>query len=281
MTDAGAGPDNREINEHLQTWTDALCQTLGEIAGVPFPCALVAEAPAGMPPAGENDLWVVVGVSGSLRGEMSLRVPPATVVRLAQALMNEPPAPAEATSEHREAALELLRQVGGLAASALKRQWGELQLRLDAADSTPSWPASTTAWLRAGEGEAAVLIEARLSAALAASLRTEKSSVEGVPAAPVAAPGTAPASDRRPHDETVNLDLLMDVQLEVTLCFGSRTLLLREILDLNPGSVIDLDRTVQEPVDMLLDGRVVARGEVVVVGGNYGLRVTQVAPAGA
>ncbi len=71
----------------------------------------------------------------------------------------------------------------------------------------------------------------------------------------------------------------MDVELAVTLRFGSRRMLLREVLDLVPGSVVDLDRQVDEPVDVLLDGRLLARGEVVVLDGNYGLRVTEVAPA--
>jgi len=104
----------------------------------------------------------------------------------------------------------------------------------------------------------------------------------GVPARAAAAsapssisPGTGPASP----SPAVNLDLLLDVELGVTLRFGQRRLLLREILDLNPGSVLDLDRQVADPVDMLLDGRVIARGEVVVFDGNYGLRVTEVAPA--
>lgn len=70
----------------------------------------------------------------------------------------------------------------------------------------------------------------------------------------------------------------MDVELALTLRFGSRRLLLREVLDLNPGSVVDLDRQVQEPVDVLLDGRLVAQGEVVVLEGNYGVRITAVAP---
>jgi flagellar motor switch protein FliN len=73
-----------------------------------------------------------------------------------------------------------------------------------------------------------------------------------------------------------NLDLLLDVELEVMLRFGERTMLLREILDLGAGSVVELDRTIDEPVDLLLDGRVIARGEVVVVDGNYGLRVLEV-----
>jgi flagellar motor switch protein FliN/FliY len=72
--------------------------------------------------------------------------------------------------------------------------------------------------------------------------------------------------------------VLVDVELAVTLRFGSRRMLLREVLDLSPGIVVELDRQVQEPVDMLLDGRVVARGEVVLLDGNYGLRVTEIAP---
>jgi len=73
-----------------------------------------------------------------------------------------------------------------------------------------------------------------------------------------------------------NLDLLADVELDVTLCFGGRRMLLHEILQLASGSVVELDRQVQEPADLLLDGKLIARGEVVVVDGNYGLRVLEV-----
>ena len=72
--------------------------------------------------------------------------------------------------------------------------------------------------------------------------------------------------------------MLRDVQLAMTMRFGARRMLLREVLDLSPGIVIELDRKVQEPVDLLLDGKLVARGEVVVIDGNYGLRVTDVSP---
>src|ERR1700753_215844 len=73
-----------------------------------------------------------------------------------------------------------------------------------------------------------------------------------------------------------NLDLVLDVELNVTLRFGQRLLSLREVLDLNTGSVIELDRQVEEPVELLLEGKVIARGEAVVIDGNYGLRVTEV-----
>ena len=76
-----------------------------------------------------------------------------------------------------------------------------------------------------------------------------------------------------------NLKLVMDVELNVSLRFGQRQLPLREVLELASGSVIELDRMVDEPVELLLDGKVVARGEAVIVDGNYGLRVTEIPQA--
>ncbi len=167
---------------------------------------------------------------------------------------------------------ELLRQVAGLVASAVKAGWGEVQLRLDPAPGAPSWPASAVFWLRSGEDSpAAMLVEMHLSAALVAGLRAEK--------ADAAASGLAASVAPSPDESPAQLGLLMDVELALTLRFGSRRLLLREVLDLNPGAVVELDRKVEDPVDLLLDGRLVARGEVVVLNGNYGVRVTEVAPA--
>jgi flagellar motor switch protein FliN/FliY len=71
--------------------------------------------------------------------------------------------------------------------------------------------------------------------------------------------------------------LLNDVELEATLQFGSRELILREVLELGPGDVVELDRHVSEPVDLVVGDRIVARGEVVVVNGNFALKVTEVA----
>jgi flagellar motor switch protein FliN len=70
------------------------------------------------------------------------------------------------------------------------------------------------------------------------------------------------------------LELLLDVNLALTLRFGQRNLALREILDLGAGSVIELDRHVEEPAELLLGDRVIARGQVVTVDGNYGIKIT-------
>ncbi len=275
MTDAAASTMNQpHAAQFLQIWTDALAKVLAEIGGSPFRCVGLPEAPAELAAPGDNDLWVVAVLSGALRGEMSLRLPVASTVGLARVFMGElASAQAEVTSEYREAVIELLRQVGGLFATAILKIWGEVHLRVDAAAAAPSWPASSAAWFRAGkEDSPTAWIEIQLSAALVAALRAERTEV-APPAASVAPGGPSSPSGN------VNLELLMDVELAVTLCFGSRRMLLRDILELNPGSVVELDRQVNEPVEVLLDGRVVARGEVVVLDGNYGLRVTEVAPA--
>ncbi len=73
------------------------------------------------------------------------------------------------------------------------------------------------------------------------------------------------------------VELLLDVELEASLRFGSREMPLNEVLDLGAGDVIELDRQVSDPVDLLVGDKIVARGEVVLVNGSFGLRVLEVA----
>jgi len=76
---------------------------------------------------------------------------------------------------------------------------------------------------------------------------------------------------------TEAIGLLCDIELDVSLQFGSREMPLREVLELGPGDVVELDRHISEPVDLVIGDRIVARGEVVIVSGNFALRITEVA----
>jgi flagellar motor switch protein FliN/FliY len=76
-----------------------------------------------------------------------------------------------------------------------------------------------------------------------------------------------------------NLALLLDAELEATIRFGDREMPLKEIFGLMPGDVVELDQMVDEPAQFIVAGRTIAKGEVVVVGGNFGLRITEVASA--
>jgi flagellar motor switch protein FliN/FliY len=283
MTEAADSARQAGAAAFVQVWAEALSQVLGQITSTEIPCLPLSDAPPQLPPAADADLWIACTCSGAVRGEMSLRLNPAVVLGFAQVFMSEPAAPeVELTSDHREAVLELFRQVAGLAAMSVKPRWGEIKLQMETSPGPPSWPASSTSWLQAGKEETAdALVEVHLSAALVAALRQENRTET------VSSPAQAPAEATRPPlssalaEEQNKLALLMDVELAMTLRFGARRMLLREILDLCPGSVVELDRQVKEPVELLLDGRLVARGEVVVVEGNYGLRVTEVLAAGS
>lgn len=72
------------------------------------------------------------------------------------------------------------------------------------------------------------------------------------------------------------LDVILDIDLPVVVRFGRTEMPLRAVTRIAPGSVIDLGRSPDDPVELLVSDRVVARGEVVVVGGNYGIRIVDV-----
>jgi flagellar motor switch protein FliN len=76
-----------------------------------------------------------------------------------------------------------------------------------------------------------------------------------------------------------NLDVILDIDLPLSVRFGQTEMTLAELTQIGPGSVIDLGRAPDDPVDVLVHGRLVARGEVVVVSGNYGVRITDVISA--
>ncbi|MGA3040325.1 MAG: flagellar motor switch protein FliN [Bryobacteraceae bacterium] len=75
------------------------------------------------------------------------------------------------------------------------------------------------------------------------------------------------------------MDILLDIELPVTLRFGSRRMALEDILRLDTGSIVEFDRTVEDPVEVLVNDRVVARGEAVTVHGHYGVRILEIASA--
>ena len=272
MTAEGTGTRlSTEASAWLAVWEKCTQEVLSEIIGQPVTFDASAEALA----ATESDLWFTVVVGGALRGEMTLRVPVTTGVLLAQKLLQETgPPPAEPTADHKDALEELLRQVTGQAATELVSvAGGEVQLHV-AASGAPSWAASGIKHLHTRDEAANPIdIEVQVSAALAAALPTPAAApASGAPAPPPAAAASAPPAIAR-------YERLRDVILEVKLRFGSRRMVLRDVLALSAGVVVELDSNVSSPVDLLLDGRVVAQGEVVVVDGKYGLRVTQVVDA--
>jgi flagellar motor switch protein FliN/FliY len=77
------------------------------------------------------------------------------------------------------------------------------------------------------------------------------------------------------------LDMLHDVEMEVSAELGRTRMAVRELLSLSPGAIVELDRAAGSPADLLVNGRLIARGEVVVVDENFGIRITEIVAPGA
>lgn len=89
------------------------------------------------------------------------------------------------------------------------------------------------------------------------------------------APQPEPEKPGRPMDPRVSLDSVIDVPLRVTVEIGKTKMLVREVLQLNKGSVIPLDRMSGDSTDILVNGRLIARGEVTVVDDSLAVRVIE------
>jgi flagellar motor switch protein FliN/FliY len=77
------------------------------------------------------------------------------------------------------------------------------------------------------------------------------------------------------------LDMLHDVEMEVSAELGRTRMSVRELLSLSPGAIVELDRAAGSPADLLVNGRLIARGEVVVVDENFGIRITEIVSPGS
>lgn len=287
MTDipnAPAANPALELRPELRGWCDAwktclqnvLTQISGSASGQPIAFEVSTQSLSAV----DSDVWFTVVAGGAVRGEMALRLPAASGARLAQKFLGEAETAPEAadaiqiSAEQKEALEELLRQIAGLAATALAPTAGsEVQFHLSAS-AAPSWTSDAIICLQSrneGEAAASISVEIRISPALAATLQTPPSSQTASPPPPLSSP--EPPAEAPP---AASYRRLMDVDLDVKLRFGTRHMLLRDVLALSAGVVVELDNTLHSPVDMLLDGRLIAQGEVVIVDGKYGLRVTVV-----
>ncbi len=79
-----------------------------------------------------------------------------------------------------------------------------------------------------------------------------------------------------PETDTRRLDMLLDLPLDVAVELGRTKLSIQELLEQGPGSVIELDKVAGEPLDILINDRLVARGEAVVVNDKFGVRITDI-----
>jgi len=283
-----------ELRNWCEAWRTCLQNVLAQVSGNASGQSDAFELSSAPLSATDSDLWYTVVAGGVTRGEMALRLPAASGTQLARKFLGgtaaegstaapttaEGSTPEDISPENKEALEELLRQIAGLAATALAATaGGEVQLHVSAS-AAPSWPSDAVVCLQTrDEAGTSITLEIQFSPALAAALRPRE---QPTPPAPTLSPASAstavqpsPLSAALPAASS-SYSRLMDVGLDVKLRFGTRRMLLRDVLALSAGVVVELDNALHSPVDLLLDGRLIAQGDVVIVDGKYGLRITEV-----
>src|SRR5712692_8800583 len=278
-----------ELRNWCEAWKTCLQNVLSQVSGQPAAFEISSQPV----PGADSDVWYTVGAGGAVHGEMTLRLPAASSTRLAQKFLSETePASEGITPEHKEALEELLRQIAGLATIALApTAGGEVQFHLSAS-AAPSWSSDAIVCLQTrDEAGTPITIEIQIRPALAAELQPRVQPAPPAQTSPRPSPQTPPQPSPAPSGQSSaqsspppsilppppsSYRRLMDVGLDVKLRFGTRRILLRDVLALSAGVVVELDNALHSPVDLLLDGRLIAQGEVVIVDGKYGLRITDV-----
>jgi flagellar motor switch protein FliN len=240
-----------------------LSEVVGVLSEASGSAWVVDAVPA--PTPGLNDLrviYVAVSLGGSLRAEMSLEFMHTAAMRPSDQLEGD-------LAEH-------LRRLTESAMNVFSRshadKYGVFTGTVAVRSQTVPDRSKGAYWSLCDADGSCASVSAYLSDALAEALYLQSEARDFAARAGL----LAEEKSGNTSQDQVNLDLVMGVELNVTLRFGQRQLTLREVLELTSGSVVELDRQVEEPVELLLEGKVIARGEAVVIDGNYGLRITEV-----
>ena len=252
----GLIPHPRALSDGLAA---QLATMLAALCGAPATAAATAEA-------GEV-AWVAhLRLEGTAAGDMTVGIGRADAARIAQVVSGAAGEPSEDTQGH------ALRELFGQVVSGFASQSIASGLRLTTGDTrriseTP----------RGERVNYQVRCTPELSPVIAVWSHVERASDAVAP--PPAAGRPAEAAEERAQALPPNLDVILDIELPLSVRFGEAEMTLDELTKLGPGSVIDLGRSPDDPVDILVNGRLVARGDVVVVSGNYGVRVVEVVSA--
>jgi len=271
-------PDGDPINSHarwlLEQWTAALAAAIDSMTeerpGVEF-AADSEGAGSGEP----GELCWEQGFQDIPEPGMWVTAPEKTWLGLGERTLRAAGIEAAEPADARNTYLEILSQSLAATAQSIGGVLGKEVACERGAERPTAGPASQRfgVTLRFPDGELSLAVG--VSAALITAL-----------ASPPAASGTAaPEPEAGPVSATAvtatsatakTMDVLLDVELPVSVSFGRTRLPIKEVLKLTTGSIVELNRSLNEPVDVVVNNCVVARGEVVVIEGNYGVRIHQI-----
>jgi flagellar motor switch protein FliN len=251
-------PTNNGALDFATGFAATLSEAMSEAIGEPWPL----EALDGPDPAVNKGtpIHFRLTVEGAINGECFVEFYEPQVSELISKIVKQ--TITELADEHVEALVKVLTVSVNALAKSLAGEYGELTFKVDrvaglAFGGMYVVPLAATA--ETANVQSLIYFGGQLLEALSSG--SDEETLRSAAESPIS---------------TNNLKLVMDVELNVSLRFGQRQMPLRDVLELGSGSVIELDRMVDDPVELYLDGKLIARGEAVVVDGNYGLRVTEI-----
>jgi len=253
----------------MAEFAEALAQVIESMSGQrpEVKCDSEAEGPA-EPARGEDMLWweqpfqimvapaVWVGTPRAVWEEVGSRT-----LRAAGVESVEP-------GEARNTWIEILGQSLGSLAHATGALLGEEVTCTQGAENAPPADGGSWARIQVGENGAPPPVWILLGSALVERL--------GGAGGETAAPVTEPAAPDANPSYGRTMDLLLDVELPISISFGRTRIPLKDVLKLTTGSIVELNRGTSEPVEVLVNRSLIARGEVVVIDGNYGVKIQQI-----
>jgi flagellar motor switch protein FliN/FliY len=255
--------DNRSTKQTAREFADAftssLAEALTQAAGTPFHLKVLDNPDLGTRHG--QPVHFRLTADGALHGECFVELYEPQVAELGSKILGEPAAAFR--EDHSEALTKVISTATAGLTASLSAEYGEITFKVERIADLAFGGMLVVPLAASTEEQPEMPLLLYFDGEFLEALTSQAARKDAV------------GNGMTPLDP-VNLKMVMDVELNVSLRFGQRQLPLREVLELASGSVIELDRKVDDPVELLLDGKVIARGEAVIVDGNYGLRVTEV-----
>jgi flagellar motor switch protein FliN/FliY len=270
-----ASPDEF-TNWLLDTWTARLAGVVESMAG---------EAPAitwqasELRRAGPGVLWWQQLFSLSREAALWVGAAEPTWTELGGRVLRSAGIEPVEAADARNTYLEIISQALSGCAQAIGSQKGEPVSCQEGSECTR--PPETAAGFECtlSIGEQTLPLWVGIGPGLAGAVETgvaERPDSEALPALPEAPEPAESVELAEPVPPAKSMDVLLDVELPVSVSFGRAQLPLKEVLKLTTGSIVELNRAISEPVEVIVNNCVIARGEVVVVEGNYGVRIHEI-----
>jgi flagellar motor switch protein FliN len=254
-----------------EEWSRQFTRTMESMTGESFLMTFASRelSPEEIDPARQELLWWEQPLSLGPAARVWIAAPAASWQEIGNRVLRSAGVDDASSDDIRSTYLEIVNQsLSGVASAASARAGKEVSCEEGKAAPPPNSDGAAVYGFEIAIGEQAHVLLAVFTLALA--------NLSGNPSRPAAKPASAehpPASGTIPAG---SIDLLLDVELPVSVSFGRAQLMLKDVIKLTTGSIVELNRSLTEPVEVIVNNCVIARGEVVVVEGNYGIRVKQV-----